>query len=309
MLTMQAIERARGAFDTLGIAPTVDHARIVQAFRTQAKLCHPDRFQDPSQKARCHDQFVVLTAARDLVLELIAHPNLIDVLAGHQPPDPEPTAEGAKAPSTPDDSTGSREGTAYEHEWRAFVDDENAYFRLMTSTRATALFVVHAGALGLGIGMALALQAVLFLAFLSISVTLLVAAISSSVAIPGPGWLIGIKLLIAIPGWLSSLSKSVRERLAHAADRTLRVVARTGFPTRAFWLSLLAAVTLAASVTAWLYATHRDLLGGASFATTATMTIAMLMVYDRIHTRLANMDAAFDSIRNTRSYALMVRAA
>ena len=301
MLSHQDIQEVRRSFAILGIDPTIDRAKVVQAFRNQAKNCHPDRFLDPKEKARCHHKFIELSSARDHVLEVIVYPELMDILAGRREPEPMSDTSDGENPS------GGRSGTAYDAEWTAFVKDEHAYFGLLTSTRATLLFTLHASSLGLSVGAALGLQGVLLLTFLVTLATLLVAALSSSVALPVLGWAIGIKLLISIPEWKRSLAKSIKTRFKRASEKTVRLVARTGFPSRAFWISLLAASLACILGASALFSFGHEVMGWACVLVLITMIPSMLMVYESIEKQLEEMDAAFDKIRKSSSYALIVR--
>lgn len=300
MLDSKVIAQAQQHFVTLGIEPTIDRKRIIGAFRSQAKKCHPDLCRDAVEKERCHTKFIDLTTARDGILKLIAHPDFLATLAGDVKPAPVPASPSAGHPD-------SRESD-YEEEWKVFVDDANAYFRLITSTHATFVFMIHAACLGVGIGVTLGLLAVLELAFVATVIILLVAALSASVAIPAGGWYLGIKLVIATPGWTRGLTRSIRRRFETTATSTLRVVAKTGFPTRAFWASFVAALTAAIGGAAALFACGQNGLGWTVVVVACIMTVAMLQVHESISERLRRMDEAFSKIRGTRSYALMVLA-
>lgn len=196
----------------------------------------------------------------------------------------------------------------YEDEWSVFVDDANAYFRLITSTHATLAFMIHAALLGVGIGATLGILAVLEMAFVATIVTLLVAALSASIAIPAAGWYLGIKLVLATPGWTKTLTWSIRRRFQTTASSTLRVVARTGFPTRAFWASFAAALTASIGGAVALFGFGQNGLGWTVVLVACIMTVAMWHVHGSIREKLRRMDEAFARIRSTRSYALMVSA-
>ena len=301
MLHSDQVAQARQHFVTLGIDPTIDREKIIRAFRSQAKKCHPDLFKDAAEKDRCHTKFIDLTTARDGILELIAHPDLLSTLAKGVEPAPAPASPSAIPPEG--------RGSDYEEEWRVFVDDANAYFRLITSTHATFVFMIHAVCLGVGIGVTLGLLAVLEVAFVATSATLLVAALSASIAIPAAGWYLGIKLLIATPGWTRSLTRSIRRRFDATAESTLRVVAKTGFPSRAFWSSFVVALAAAIGGATGLFVYGQNAIGWTVVVVAGIMTIAMLQVHESIRGRLRRMDDAFSKIRSTRSYALMVLAA
>jgi molecular chaperone DnaK (HSP70) len=78
MLNESQLNSFYGAFEVLDVQPTLDADTIKEAFRSVALKHHPDRFQTLSEKQEAHNAFVLVSNARDYLLELIQQPEVID---------------------------------------------------------------------------------------------------------------------------------------------------------------------------------------------------------------------------------------
>ena len=305
------IDAVLAAFRTLGIPPTADGNAIRKAFRTAAMKFHPDRVQGDDAKASAQAEFNRLARARDLVLEAFQAGLLDDVLrhgtgraasgGTATPRTPTPSATRARAATPPE-----RPAEAYEDEWKVFVADENAYFRLFDSASATLAVLAMTFMVTMWVSLYLSVLAVLFLLIMLVGGVLLLAVLSASIALPVLGWIFGIGVLMHLGAGVIKLGNAVEKAVDDAASNMLRTVARTGYPTANFYMAIGASMALlvgaipvasrlGAGVLTWPVVVLGLVMGG-----------SMSLIWSKIGAKLAELDAAFARIRNTVSYALVV---
>lgn len=88
------------------------------------------------------------------------------------------------------------------------------------------------------------------------------AGISSSFALPVAGWLFGLKILGLTLGWIRSLRQKMSAASRETAQNFLRLVAKTGFPSKAFWAASVLNVTVSFGAGAFAFVTGLSALSG-----------------------------------------------
>jgi len=66
------------AFETLEILPTLDSDTINEAYRLLAQAYHPDKFSTVADKDIAHERFILISNAKDYILETIQKENVIN---------------------------------------------------------------------------------------------------------------------------------------------------------------------------------------------------------------------------------------
>ncbi len=56
-------------FEVLGLSPNADTAQVRAAYRRQAKLCHPDQYQDPDRQKTAQEKMIELNLAYEEALK------------------------------------------------------------------------------------------------------------------------------------------------------------------------------------------------------------------------------------------------
>lgn len=322
MFSPSEIDEIKSAFQLLGIKPTIDRGAIKTAYRKAAMRWHPDRFQSKTEKDRAHHEFVARAKARDTVLEAIAEPRLLDYLSKRTKSTGSPSSSFAYSESRPKDpprktepkrrKTHAKETnsktrkTAYEAEWKVFVEDENAYFDLMSSTSATLGVLFQTFAVSMSVSIAMGAMVALVIVIAAVLGLGIVAALSASVAIPILGWF----ALFFILGWagekFGEVAKWLGQTIDISAEKMLACVSRTGYPTRGFWVATGCAVGITLLVVIALVSFDFNGLAITLSLFLLIMTGSLIAVNDKIQQRLRHMDEAFSDIRATTSYALVL---
>lgn len=320
---MLSAAEIKSAFSLLEIEPTTSPAAIKAAYRKAAMRWHPDKFQSDAEKQQAHRQFIRRAEARDLIFEALGHPDLLSYLAGRTqyaaPPPPEPEAQStgsyspprAARPSPPKENrqsatAGENRRTAYETEWKVFVEDKNAYFDVMVSASAAAEVLGQTFLVSTSVSLAVGGMVAIILLLTAMAGTAISAILLGSVAIPIYGW-IGMAVLF---NWsietLGKIRVIISKQVDAAAVKMLACVSRTGYPTRGFWVATAASVTLTSLIDLWLFNTGHGFLGFLVFVMVVVMFVSLVIVHGKIGQKLREMDAAFDKIRSTTSYALVL---
>lgn len=321
MLSPAEVTEIKSAFKLLGIEPTADRNAVKQAFRKAVKKWHPDRFQSEADKKRAHYEFIQLTKSRDCIFRAIEDPDLLSHLSSNavkfnlNQENSQSSSEHQQGyKSSSDFSSYSQKSkteakerkTAYEEEWKVFVEDENAYFDLMSSASATfgMLFQTFVVSLSVSVGMTAMVALVILMASV---VGLGVAAVTSAaVTIPVLGWF----ALAGILGWAFEKVGEVKDWIGRliddSAEKMLACVSRTGYPTRGSRIAIACSLGITLASDILIFAAGYRMFGTILLLLLLIMGGSLLAVNGRIAQRLRQMDEAFADIRATESYALVV---
>lgn len=320
---MLSASEIKSAFSLLEIEPTTNPTAIKAAYRKAAMQWHPDKFQSDAEKQQAHRQFIRRAEARDLIFEALGHPDLLAYLSGRPqyapPPFSEPEAHSSGAyerpratrPSAsreaePTASPQEKRNTAYETEWQVFVEDKNAYFDVMTSASAAAEVLGQTFLVSTSVSLAMGGMVAIIFMLTAMAGTAIAAILLGSVAIPFYGW-IGMAVIF---NWsvetLGKIKVVISSQIDAAAVKMMGCVSRTGYPTRGFWMATAASVSLTSLVDLWLFNTGHGFLGFLVFVMVFVMFGSLVAVHAKIGQKLKEMDSAFDKIRATSSYALVI---
>ena len=315
------IREVKSAFRLLGIEPTVDRNKVKQAFKESAMEWHPDRFQDESDKKRAHHEFIQLTEARDCIFRAIEDSKLLSHLSS-KTSGPVSEQKNSKSSSNyqrgykrnSDSSSSSQKSktetkekkTAYEEEWKVFVEDENAYFDLMSSTSVTFKMILQTFGVSLSVSVGMTAMVALVIIMASVVGLGVAAVTSAAITIPILGWF----ALAGILGWAFEKAGEVKDWIGKliddSAEKMLACVSRTGYPTRGFRIATFCSLGITLASNVLIFATGSNTLGTILLLLLLIMGGSLLAVNERIAQRLRRMDEAFADIRATESYALVV---
>lgn len=287
------------AFDLMGIKPTLNTSAIKSSFRSAASKIHPDLFTDEIDKQNAHKKFVKLAAARDLLLEYVNSGSLLESLH-----------EDAVNPTSNAEDMASyyaaKSGTAYDDEWSVFVTDSNAYFSFFDSASATITILFQALLVSVVVSLNTGILGLLSIPLFAIVIIFTVAFFSASISIPILGWIVGVLALGFIGGIMSAVWESVLNTVDNAAYKMLKTVARTGYPTRSFWFALFMSLLIVLFSASGSYYYQLYDLGNAVIIFFIFISGSMLWVWSRIAQKLTQLDEAFENIRSSSSYALVL---
>ncbi|MDI6740161.1 MAG: J domain-containing protein [Candidatus Edwardsbacteria bacterium] len=221
-------------FDVLAIPPTLNRNNILWAFREKAKILHPDSTTDPKQKEILHNEFINLIDARDICLEASMIYNLLQQLSS-------PGQSSVREAPAQTIHTEETHKQRHEEEWAQFVNDKNAYFKIID---ASYNFVSSFLSL-IGFSIAFSFSLSIGIIFAGIVIGICSTAV---VGLPVIGWIIGILIFGGAIGKIIEVYEKTKSYI-------LKTLPSTGYPLSAFvygWIGITIFILIVAGFNNYL---------------------------------------------------------